>query len=103
MCKLFNAGGLGMGVTIDKSRGKTIAEKVSIKSVIAGGSAALARSRRRVGLELGEIIIKYFMMYLSILICGLSAFFPNFGIFVICFFCLFFFYIVVADTKLEHS
>lgn len=53
-----------MGVTIDKSRGKTIAEKVSIKSVIAGGSAALARSRRRVGLELGEIIIKYFMMYL---------------------------------------
>ena len=56
MCKLlFIAGGLGMGVTIDKSRGKTIAEKVSIKSVIAGGSAALARSQRRVGLELGEL------------------------------------------------
>ena len=42
-----------MGVTIDKSRGNTIAEGVSIKSVTEGGSAALARSPRGVGLKLG--------------------------------------------------
>ena len=44
-----------MGVTIDKSRGKTIAECVSIKTVIEGGAAALATSPRGVGLKLGKI------------------------------------------------
>ena len=43
-----------MGVTIDKSRGNTIAEGVSVKSVTEGGSAALARSPRGVGLKLGK-------------------------------------------------
>ena len=42
-----------MGVTIDKSRGNTIVEGVSIKSVTEGGSAALAKSHRGVGLKLG--------------------------------------------------
>ena len=42
-----------MGVTIDKSRGNTIVERVSIKSVTDGGSAALAKSSRGVGLKLG--------------------------------------------------
>ena len=42
-----------MGVTIDKSRGNTIVERVSIKSVTEGGSAALAKSSRGVGLKLG--------------------------------------------------
>lgn len=53
---LFYSGGLGMGVTIDKSRGNTIAEAVSIKSVTEGGSAALATSPRGVGLKLGKHI-----------------------------------------------
>ena len=43
-----------MGVTIDKSRGNTIAEKVSVKSVTEGSSAALARSSSGVGLKLGK-------------------------------------------------
>ena len=55
-CILFHSGGLGMGVTIDKSRGNTIAEAVSIKSVTEGGSAALATSPRGVGLKLGKHI-----------------------------------------------
>lgn len=42
-----------MGVTIDKSRGNTVVEGVSIKSVTEGGSAALAKSHRGVGLKLG--------------------------------------------------
>ena len=42
-----------MGVTIDKSRGNTIVERVSIKSVTEGGSAAFAKSSRGVGLKLG--------------------------------------------------
>ena len=50
----FSVGGLGMGVTVDKSRGNTIAEGVSIKSVTEGGSAALARGSRGVGLKLGK-------------------------------------------------
>lgn len=45
-----------MGVTIDKSRGNTIVEGVSIKSVTEGGSAALAKSPRGVGLKLGKHI-----------------------------------------------
>ena len=45
-----------MGVTIDKSRGNTIAECVSIKSVTEEGSAALAKSPRGVGLKLGKHI-----------------------------------------------
>ena len=44
-----------MGVTIDKSRGNTIAECVSIKTVTEGGAAALATSPRGVGLKLGKI------------------------------------------------
>ncbi|XP_068740445.1 uncharacterized protein [Montipora capricornis] len=51
-------GGLGMGVTIDKSRGNTIAEKVSVKSVTEGSSAALARSSSGVGLKIGDEIIE---------------------------------------------
>ena len=51
---MYPSGSLGMGVTIDKSRGNTIVEGVSIKSVIEGGSAALARSPRKVGLKLGK-------------------------------------------------
>lgn len=43
-----------MGVTVDKSRGNTIAKGVSIKSVTEGGSAALARGSRGVGLKLGK-------------------------------------------------
>lgn len=43
-----------MGVTVDKSRGNTIAEGVSIKSVTEGGSAVLARGSRGVGLKLGK-------------------------------------------------
>ena len=50
---MYPSGGLGMGVTIDKSRGSTIVEGVSIKSVSEGGSAALARSHKEVGLKLG--------------------------------------------------
>ncbi|XP_022803374.1 uncharacterized protein LOC111340749 [Stylophora pistillata] len=46
-----------MGVTVDKSRGNTIAEGVSVKSITEGGSAALARSPRGVGLKLGDQII----------------------------------------------
>ena len=42
-----------MGVAIDKSRGNTVVERVSIKSVTEGGSAALAKSSRGVGLKLG--------------------------------------------------
>ena len=42
-----------MGVAIDKARGNTVVEGVSIKSVIEGGSAALAKSSRGVGLKLG--------------------------------------------------
>lgn len=42
-----------MGVTIDKSRGNTIVEGVSVKSITEGGSAALAKSTRGVGLKLG--------------------------------------------------
>lgn len=42
-----------MGVTIDKSRGNTVVQRVSIKSVTEGGSAALAKSSRGVGLKLG--------------------------------------------------
>ena len=45
-----------MGVTIDKSRGNTIVEGVSIKSVTEGGSAALAKSPRGAGLKLGKHI-----------------------------------------------
>ena len=52
------SGGLGMGVTIDKSRGNTIAECVSIKTVTEGGAAALATSPRGVGLKLGKIHLK---------------------------------------------
>ena len=51
-----STGELGMGVTIDKSRGNTIVEGVSIKSVTEGGSAALAKSRRGAGLKLGKHI-----------------------------------------------
>lgn len=47
-----------MGVTIDKSRGNTIAECVSIKTVTEGGAAALATSPRGVGLKLGKIHLK---------------------------------------------
>lgn len=54
MSCVISLGGLGMGVTIDKSRGSTIAEGVSIKSVTEGGSAALARSPREVGLKIGK-------------------------------------------------
>jgi len=42
-----------MGVAIDKSRGNTVVEGVSIKSVTEGGSAALAKSSRGVGLKIG--------------------------------------------------
>jgi len=42
-----------MGVTVDKHRGNTIVEGVSVKSVTEGGSAALAKSHRGVGLKLG--------------------------------------------------
>ena len=42
-----------MGVTVDKSRGNTVVEGVSVKNVSEGGSAALAKSPRGVGLKLG--------------------------------------------------
>jgi len=42
-----------MGVAIDKSRGNTVVEGVSVKSVTEGGSAALAKSSRGVGLKIG--------------------------------------------------
>ena len=53
-----------MGVTIDKSRGNTIVEGVSVKTVTEGGSAALAKSPRGVGLKLGmynvvDIVLTY--------------------------------------------
>ena len=53
-----------MGVTIDKSRGNTIVERVSIKSVTDGGSAALAKSSRGVGLKLGMYNVEdYILVY----------------------------------------
>ena len=53
-----------MGVTVDKHRGNTIVEGVSVKSVTEGGSAALAKSHRGVGLKLGmynvgDVVLTY--------------------------------------------
>ncbi|KAK3732220.1 hypothetical protein QZH41_015309, partial [Actinostola sp. cb2023] len=62
--KKLSTGELGMGVTIDKSRGNTVVECVSIKSVAKGKSADMAQSTSG-GLRPGDKVLEVNGTYLT--------------------------------------